>query len=86
MLMAGGPTVLDRRMLPGLLTLLIGLLAMSGFGEWSVARFAGGADGRAREECQAWCFVDPSGIRWDEASVDHLPGRPSAQALIAVQA
>jgi hypothetical protein len=71
--MAGGPTVLDRRVLPGLLTLLVGLLATSGFREPSVADFAA-ADGQ-RAQCQAWCFVDPLGIRWDEAVVVDAPGR-----------
>jgi hypothetical protein len=65
--MAGGRNVVDRGMLSGVLTLLLGLLAMGGFAEPSDATVAT-ADGEGAY-CVVWC-VDPAGIRWDEALVD----------------
>jgi hypothetical protein len=66
--MAGGPTVQDRRvLLPAFMTLLFGLLALSGSAEPSGAAVAT-ADGE-RASCLVRC-VGPSGIRWDEAVVD----------------
>ena len=73
--MAGGRTVHDRSvLLPGLLTLLFGLLALSADAEPNVASVAT-ADGE-RAYCLAWC-AEPSGIRWDEAVVDSVAARRS---------
>jgi hypothetical protein len=66
--MAGGPTVHHRRVLvPALTSLLLGLLALSGVAEPSVATVAIADSGRT--DCLARC-VEPSGIRWEEAAVD----------------
>ena len=68
LLMAGEPTVPDRRaLLSGLLTFAFGLMILSGFADPSIATVA--ATEGEDVYCVATC-VDPAGIRWEEAVVD----------------